>query len=114
MKRIISWQEVRFLHGTNAAISTKGGSVESLLCGGNGHSDIIHDDQILYNVPNRKFYFRSLEILQFSLKNKSSIKVFQKIQQNNWQEKGLYKIKSITLISDNWVVDLKPCVENNK
>ena len=113
MRKFISWQEVRFMHGTNAAISTKGGCVESLLCGGNGHSDVIRDDHILYSVPNRKFYFKSLEILQFSFKNKASIRVFQKLQQNKWHERGLYKIHNIALINDNWVVGLEPYVENN-
>ena len=107
MEKILTWDEVQLKHGTIAAISSEGNYIKSILCGGPDYEDIIDCNHILYKIPNRRHYQKSLERFKFTFKQKASIRVFSKVVRNKWVDKRHYFVDNISIENDFWIIKLQ-------
>jgi len=92
----MNWKDLCFLRGSSAALQLKDNFVASILCGASSHNDVIESDAIVYIVPNRPFYKKSITLLINNANNEYPIQVFQKTKVNQWIDKGAFKISKIT------------------
>jgi hypothetical protein len=110
MSRILTWNEVQLEHGTIAAISCEGDYIKSILCGGPDYTDVIDLDYILYKIPNRKHYQKSLSRFNYTSEKKYKIRVFSKVFRNKWVDKKYYLIDDISIENDFWVIRLQKII----
>ena len=102
----MNWQELCLLRGSLSALHLKDNFVESVLCGASSHHDVINSDFIIYKVPNRNFYKKSIASMKNNEKERYPIKVFQKEGINQWITKGNYQISNISENSDEVIIKL--------
>ena len=92
----MDWEEVVTRHGSPAAVNVRDGRVASVLCGGAGHADTVKGDTVLYSVPKRPFYARTVRALESCAAEGTKFTVFSKIKQNDWQDLGLFRVSAIS------------------
>ena len=102
----MNWKDLCLLRGSSSALHVKDNFVTSILCGANLHNDFIEDDLIVYLVPNRPFYKKSIVSLINNSNYEHPIQVFQKANVNQWIDKGAFKISNITKESNEIKVKL--------
>lgn len=102
MSNILSWQDVVVAHGSRAAIVQKNGKIASILCGGKDYADVIDANEVIYQIPNRIFYGKSIETFKECHEMQYSFKVYQKIQTNKWRFLGDHKVKNMEIIGNYW------------
>ena len=110
MAETLTWDEVQLKHGTIAAISFAGNYIKSILCGAPDHEDVIDSDFILYKIPNRKHYKKSIFRFNITSEQKIEIRVFSKVVRNKWVDKKYYLIDDIIIENDFWVIKLRRAV----
>lgn len=102
MRNILSWQDVVAAHGSRAAIVQKNGKIASILCGGQDYADVIDSNEVIYQIPNRLFYRKSIETFKECHQMQYSFKVYQKIQTNKWRNLGEHKVKKMEMSENYW------------
>ena len=102
----MNWKDLCFLRGSSAALQLKDNFVASILCGASSHNDVIENDTIVYIIPNRPFYKKSIALLINNATYEHPIQVFQKTNVNQWIDKGAFKISDITESSNEIKVSL--------
>jgi hypothetical protein len=91
----LTWEEVRSAHGSVAAIRQIEGKISSILCGGKHHSDQILSNEIIYDIPNRIYYKKSIMLFNEAVMQKYSFDVYRKIDTNMWNYLGKYFVSEI-------------------
>jgi hypothetical protein len=89
-------KDICILRGSSSALHIKDNFVSSILCGAHTHNDFIENNLIVYVVPNRPYYKKSIISLLNNSIHKQPIQVFEKENINQWIDKGFFKISSIT------------------
>lgn len=102
MSNNLSWQDVVAAHGSRAAIVQKNGRISSILCGGQDYADVIDANEVIYQIPNRAFYKKSIESFKACREFQYSFQVYQKIQTNKWRYLGEHKVKNMEISGDYW------------
>ena len=102
----MNWKDLCILRGSSAALQLKDNFVTSILCGASSHNDVIESDSIVYVIPNRLFYKKSIAFLTNNGINEHPIQVFQKSKVNQCIDKGAFKISKINVEPDEIKVKL--------
>jgi hypothetical protein len=106
MSDYLSWEQVCLLHGQVGAIRIEDGKIKSLLCGGPGYADDVTEKEIIYHVPNRKYYKNAIDSLHRALGQQYVLTVYVKHRQNRWTELPNFRVEKIELNGKSWVVKL--------
>jgi hypothetical protein len=85
----MSWNEVVAIHRSQCGISTYDGMVRSVLCNQakEGYSDEVREDTILYRVISNTNP-RGVAVLRGMIGLNRSVRVFEKLSENQWQDLG--------------------------
>ncbi len=93
----MNWDEVLRRHGTQAGVKITGGRVVSVLCGGHEHADSVSECEVKYSVPKRRVYANTLRALSSCAAEGSDFTVFYKVQKNQWQDLGRFKVSELDI-----------------
>ena len=104
----MNWKDLCLLRGSSSALQLRDDFVTSILCGASSHNDVIESNTIIYVVPNRLFYKKSIALLTNNAINEHPIQVFQKATVNQWIDKGAFKISNIIELPNEIKVTLVP------
>jgi len=107
MKKVMSWGDVRQLHGTVSAVSYENSKIKSLLSGNSNYSDEIKGEFLKYSVPNRRHYKKLMIKFNDLLDEKKSIIVYYKIRSNEWINLGNFIVSSIEVTDNTNIIFLK-------
>jgi hypothetical protein len=107
MSIYLNWNDVKAMHGTIAAVSIENNFVKSLLCGGSDYEDIIFENEIIYKIPNRNYYAKSVKTIKETQSHKLNVRVFLKIGRNKWRDAGIFEINEIVQLDEFWEIRLK-------
>lgn len=88
----ITWDEVMRRHRTASAVRLKGGEVQSVLCGSEDHADVIGEEHVLYRIPRKTFYVKTIEALMAALAARTPFTVFRKLGKNRWRDLGKFVV----------------------
>ena len=98
-QRILTWQEVLQTHKQQTAVRMIDEKLLSIICSPNKNI-ITSQTEIVYSIPNRKFYEKIIEKMKQCIKKKPA-QIFIKLNKNAWINSGffiLFHMKTIKLI----------------
>jgi len=89
----IAWSEVLKKHKTQTAVQFSENQIVSIICSPE-QNQIIGDDKIIFSIPNKKQYFKTIAAMQNCVGTNPDINVFIKRDKNVWIDAGFYKLVS--------------------
>ena len=101
---IYTWDELFNIHGTRNAINHSEENIISVLSGNDFHNDEIKPDKVIYKIPNRKYYKKSIERFNKQIINQKSFKLFHKLKTNSWAYLGEYLVSEINPSDKNYIL----------
>ena len=89
----IAWSEVLKQHKTQTAVQFVENKIVSIICSPE-QNQIIGEDKIIFSIPNKKQYFKTIAAMQNCVESNPGINVFIKKDKNIWIDAGFYKLVS--------------------
>ena len=89
----IAWSEVLKKHKTQTAVQFVENKIVSIICSPE-QNQIIGEDKIIFSIPNKKQYFKTIAAMQNCVKSNPDINVFIKKDKNVWIDAGFYTLVS--------------------
>jgi hypothetical protein len=101
---IYTWDELFKIHGTRNAVNYDNEMISSVLSGSEHHNDELDHEKVIYKIPNRAYYKKTIERFDNQLKNKNSFKLFHKLKTNCWKYMGLFNVLEINNTEKFYVI----------
>ncbi len=95
IQNIINWETLSNIRNSSSSIKTINSHVESILCGSDSHSDEFHQDMVLYKIPNRIYYKKSIESMRNNYDMNLKIDLYRKLGPNKWSYLGKFFVSNI-------------------
>jgi hypothetical protein len=92
-KPTIAWSEVLKKHKTQTAVQFVENKIVSIICSPE-QNQIISDEKIIFSIPNKKQYFKTIVAMQNCVGSNPDINVFIKRDKNVWIDSGSYRLIS--------------------
>lgn len=105
MKKVITWEEVKKTHKVISGVSVENKKVRSLLCSGGKekrYPNRILENEIIYFVDSSTRQ-AGITALINSIGSNLSFPVFHKLETNQWQNLGFFKIADMTQEENSYI-----------
>ena len=89
----IAWSEVLKKHKTQTAVQFVENKIVSIICSPE-QNQIVSDEEIIFSIPNKKQYFKTIAAMQNCAGSNPDINVFIKRDKNVWIDAGFYRLMS--------------------
>ena len=87
----IAWSEVLKKHKTQTAVQFVENKIVSIICSPEQNQKV-SDEEIIFSIPNKKQYFKTIAAMQKCVGSNPDINVFIKRDKNVWIDAGFYRL----------------------